>query len=176
MAQEGCTHHHGGTDRAGRAGGQLALTQGGDGRRGATDPQDRSLVQHCRETLATLALPPNREDGQLGFIVKDTDRKASSQRNLRPVCTRYHGRNFTRKLRQKMALRKVAVQRALVRVRNRHLPRGSHRLRHERFPPPSRPLSVGLSLSPCCTPRRTIQTALLRHRRIKLCGYCGWSD
>ncbi|MFZ0720394.1 MAG: 3-keto-5-aminohexanoate cleavage protein, partial [Xanthobacteraceae bacterium] len=25
------------------------------------------------ETLANLGLPPNRKDGQLGFIVKDTD-------------------------------------------------------------------------------------------------------
>jgi hypothetical protein len=27
------------------------------------------------ETLAALALPPNRQDGQLGFIVTDTDGK-----------------------------------------------------------------------------------------------------
>ena len=33
------------------------------------------------ETLANLGLPPNRKDGQLGFIVKETDGK------LRPTTT-----------------------------------------------------------------------------------------
>ena len=35
------------------------------------------------ETLASLGLPPNRKDGQLGFIVKETDGTASAGQWIR---------------------------------------------------------------------------------------------
>jgi hypothetical protein len=38
------------------------------------------VVQHPDETLANLGLPPNRKEGRLGFIVKDTDGKVRPAR------------------------------------------------------------------------------------------------
>jgi hypothetical protein len=48
-------------------------------RKVATGDEARQILKigvwynSVEETLANLALPPNRKDGQLGFIVKDTD-------------------------------------------------------------------------------------------------------
>jgi hypothetical protein len=48
-------------------------------RKVATGKEARQILKigvwynSIEETLANLGLPPNRKDGQLGFIVKDTD-------------------------------------------------------------------------------------------------------
>lgn len=48
-------------------------------RKVATGDEARQLLKigvwynSADETLANIALPPNRKDGQLGFIAKDTD-------------------------------------------------------------------------------------------------------
>lgn len=48
-------------------------------RKVATGEEARQILKigvwynSVEETLANIALPPNRKDGQLGFIVKDTD-------------------------------------------------------------------------------------------------------
>ena len=55
-------------------------------RKVATGDEARQILKigvwydSVEETLANLGLPPNRKDGQLGFIVKDTDGKLGRQR------------------------------------------------------------------------------------------------
>ena len=61
-------------------------------RKVATGDEARQILKigvwydSVEETLANLGLPPNRKDGQLGFIVKDTDGRHGGHR-FHPACT-----------------------------------------------------------------------------------------
>ena len=71
--RKGCAHDLGRADRADGADRHGTRPSHRDRRRGQANSQDRRLVQLRRGDAGQSGLPPNRKDGQLGFIVKETD-------------------------------------------------------------------------------------------------------
>ena len=80
---------------------KLLDTQGGDGRRGATDPQDWSLVQQCRRDPREI-LACRQTARTVNWVSSQKIPTAGLRsRRFHPVCTQYRGRNFKRKLRRR---------------------------------------------------------------------------